>query len=200
MRICTIEGCQDRLYAVGLCNKHYLRKKIHGDPNHVEVIKFDTETRFWSKVEKTDGCWNWKGFLRTGYGCMSIKGKQIPAHRYAYELLVGKIPEGKHIDHLCRNRACVNPVHLEPVTLRENVLRGEGLTAKNADKTHCPNGHEYDRKYWNNRDKSYQRACSTCSRAKDSKQRYQEKKKLKIQIFIQTYQIKTKPIALMGIY
>src|SRR5450755_3951408 len=76
------------------------------------------EERFWARVDKqTDGCWVWTGALRTGYGTLSVSGKNVPAHRFSYELLVGIIPDGLQIDHLCRNRACVNPEHLEPVTV-----------------------------------------------------------------------------------
>lgn len=70
----------------------------------------------------------------------------VPAHRYAYESIVGPIPNGMVLDHVkqrCGNRACVNPAHLEPVTNRVNILRGSGITALNARKTHCPKGHEY---------------------------------------------------------
>ena len=66
------------------------------------------------------------------------------AHRLAYELVKGPISDGLQIDHLCRNRACINPDHLEAVTQRENILRGEGVAALNARKTHCPQGHAYD--------------------------------------------------------
>ncbi|MEE9149964.1 MAG: HNH endonuclease signature motif containing protein [Candidatus Tectomicrobia bacterium] len=98
--------------------------------------------RFWKKVELTEqDCWVWTGHLRRGYGTLMRNGEDGYAHRFAYESLVGPIPEGLTIDHLCRNRACVNPAHMEPVTHRVNILRGEGLCAKNARKTHCKHGH-----------------------------------------------------------
>jgi hypothetical protein len=105
---------------------------------------FSTAERFWAKVRKTDGCWLWQGSLRSGYGRFrGGAGPLVTAHRYAYRLLVGPIPEGLVLDHLCRNGACVNPAHLEPVTQRENLRRGTGFNATNAAKTHCPAGHPY---------------------------------------------------------
>jgi len=101
--------------------------------------------RFWSKVVATpNGCWEWRGIKRIGYGQFHFQGKQVQAHRLSYELLVAPIPEGLTIDHLCRNRACVNPAHLEPILIRENILRGTGPTARNAVKTHCKRGHLLD--------------------------------------------------------
>lgn len=101
------------------------------------------EDRFWLKVNKTDSCWEWTAFLYNGYGRFSVAHrKSIPAHRFAYESVVGPIPDGLTLDHLCRNRACVNPAHLEPVTMRVNTLRGIGPSAQNAVKTHCGAGHE----------------------------------------------------------
>jgi len=91
-----------------------------------------------------DGCWQWTGATnKGGYGSLRWEGRFPYAHRVVYELLVGPIPKGMQLDHLCRNRACVRPDHLEPVTCRENVLRGDGIAANNARKTHCPQGHEY---------------------------------------------------------
>lgn len=85
---------------------------------------------------------------RDGYGQLKVKrpdGREGTerAHRVVYELMVGPIPEGMILDHLCRNRWCVRPDHLEPVTHRTNIFRGEGLAPANAAKTHCPQGHEY---------------------------------------------------------
>jgi hypothetical protein len=99
--------------------------------------------RFESKITRQDsGCWEWTACkIKTGYGRVQMKEGPKLAHRIIYELLVGPIPEGLTLDHLCRNRSCVNPSHLEPVTMRENCLRGTGPTAINARKTHCIRGH-----------------------------------------------------------
>jgi hypothetical protein len=98
--------------------------------------------RFMSKVVIGHGpgsCWFW-GSERTplGYGSFCLRGARRRAARVAYSHFVGDIPGGLVLDHLCRNRSCVNPAHLEPVTQRENVLRGTGWAARNAKKTNCP--------------------------------------------------------------
>lgn len=99
---------------------------------------------FWGKVDKTDGgCWLWTGCLSDGYGKISWNGKNVRAHRVSYELIHGPIPDGLVTDHLCRNRACVNPAHIELVTSRINTLRGYGRFAINARKTACVFGHPY---------------------------------------------------------
>lgn len=95
-------------------------------------------------VYKPNHCWEWRGAkTNEGYGLVYINNKTIGAHRYVYELVRAPIAPGLTIDHLCRNPGCVNPAHLEPITMRENLLRGFGPPAMNARKTHCKNGHEF---------------------------------------------------------
>jgi HNH endonuclease len=122
------------------------------------------EDRFWPKVEKTIDCWTWIGGKSSaGYGMFWDGTRRVFAHRYAYELLIGPIPNGLQMDHLCRVRACVNPAHLEPVTQRVNILRGEGFHKFQLAKTCCPKGHTYtpENTYvWKNT-----RRCRECTRA-----------------------------------
>ncbi|MFC8277185.1 HNH endonuclease signature motif containing protein [Streptomyces sp. NPDC057271] len=93
-------------------------------------------------VPGQSGCLVWTAQLNhEGYGRFWLNGKQVQAHRASYELLVGPIPEGKQIDHLCSNRRCINPHHLEPVTPWENVMRGRTPAATNAAKIACLRGH-----------------------------------------------------------
>jgi len=97
--------------------------------------------RFWSKVRFTPMCWEWTASTARGYGQITLRGKWASAHRLAWTILRGPIPDGLTLDHLCRNRACVNPSHLEPVTMKVNLLRGNGACARHARKTHCNRGH-----------------------------------------------------------
>lgn len=135
----------------------------------------DPVERFWSKVNKTETCWLWTDALDgCGYGRMAMGSRttttyRVSAHRYAYELLVGDIPEGLELDHLCRVRHCVNPDHLEPVTHLVNIMRGESPVSHNGEKTHCPQGHEYSEENtrWYTRPGADRpgRYCRECARA-----------------------------------
>lgn len=102
-------------------------------------------SRFWRRVQILDnGCWLWLGNLNDqGYGRFYFQSRDTRAHVWAFTHCVGPIPPGLQPDHTCRNRACVNPLHLELVTVRVNVLRGIGPTAINARKTHCIHGHPF---------------------------------------------------------
>lgn len=96
------------------------------------------------EVDATSGCWQWTAATTNGYGRVKWNGVLHLAHRLSYEHYVGDIPDGLELDHLCRNRGCINPAHLEPVTRRENILRGVSPPALGARVTYCPNGHPYD--------------------------------------------------------
>lgn len=94
-----------------------------------------------AKIQETP-CWIWPGTIySTGYAVKKLNKRRFLVHREFYQATFGQIPLGKQLDHLCRTRACVNPFHLEPVTVKENVLRGEGITARYARQTHCVKGH-----------------------------------------------------------
>ena len=117
-----------------------------------EVEFSELVERFQSKVAvRESGCWEWTGYTdpNNGYGQTSstlTTGKTQNAHRAVWESLFGASPEASgrrvHLDHLCRNRLCVNPAHMDLVSAGENILRGEGACAHNARKTHCKRGHE----------------------------------------------------------
>ncbi len=135
MRTCSIPGCEREYNCRGWCQAHYKLWQKHGDPLGES---FPWPGRFWAKVAKSEGCWVWTGaFGREGYGRTSDgkgHGRIALSHRVSYELEIGPIPDGLHIDHLCRNRACVRPSHLEPVTQAENNRRS-------ATKSVCVAGH-----------------------------------------------------------
>lgn len=166
-RVCSVDECDGKTKAHGLCNMHYLRLRAHGHPGnaaprifrsptgicsypgcgrehhsnsfcstHARQVRrgdplseiedrslFDApiETRMAAYTDKADGCWEWRGQLERGYGILSVDGKKQYAHRLAYELSFGPIPDGLHIDHKCRNGSCVRPDHLHAVTVFENA-------------------------------------------------------------------------------
>lgn len=136
--------------------------------------RVSTADRFLAKVVKGDGCWGWSGGHNgKGYGAFHLTDRLVLAHRYAYEHFVGQIPDGLQIDHLCRNRGCVNPDHLEAVTHQENMRRG----IKGSLTTHCPKGHPYDEAN-TYRGPSGRRTCRACrSAASNASHRAQRARK-----------------------
>lgn len=168
MRVCSIDGCGRPYYGRGWCSKHYQRWFIHGDPNTLIVVRNSgsPEERFWAKVEKGPDCWIWNGARsRLGYGSFNDGTRTHMAYRYSWEIVVGPIPEGLVLDHLCRNPPCVNPAHLRAVTRQENTL-AEGslaLAKKCTEKTHCKRGHEFtpENTYM---EKGRKRRCRQCGR------------------------------------
>lgn len=133
--------------------------------------------RFWAKVQKTDTCWLWRGArTRNGYGMLSVNQRATYAHRISYELHKDAIPVGMELDHLCRVRHCVNPDHLEPVTHRENGLRGESPSARAATATHCPSGHPYNdfNTLWT---REGSRRCRECHRQREQDRWHSKRRK-----------------------
>lgn len=128
-------------------------------------------TRMATRITQSEtGCWLWTGSINSqGYGRLKWAGRQVQAHRAAYEELVGPIPDGLTIDHLCRVRNCVNPAHLEPVTQRENTLRGTCPAAMQARQERCKNNHSLSPEntyVWRR-----MRRCRTCRNARERAQR-----------------------------
>jgi hypothetical protein len=131
-----------------------------GDPRMHDV--------FWQSVipEPMGGCWLWTGPVNHDYGKTTLHQRHTSSHRKAWLVLVGEIPDGVQLDHLCKNTRCCNPAHLEVVTPRENQIRSDSFAGVNARKTHCVRGHELtgDNLFFNKGGK--ERQCRTCHNAR----------------------------------
>lgn len=126
--------------------------------------------------EHLEACWEWIAAKTNGYGVVQHNGRLQRAHRVVYELLVGSIPEGLELDHLCKNRGCVNPLHMEPVTGIENNARSDSMSALHARQTHCKRGHEFttNNTYLRSRGNKIERFCRKFCRIRDN-ERYRRK-------------------------
>lgn len=182
---CKLDGCTKPARGRGYCEGLYTRVLKGRD---LEAPMRDHSSslpeRLWARVDKTDTCWNWTGSTtRQGYGHIAGKwdvetgsSPTLFTHRVAYELMVGPIPDGLVIDHLCKNTRCCNPAHLEPVTLAENTRRG---LHKNTKKMLCPRGHAYDRivtRIGPDGVERKERHCSLCDT--DRKRRWREQQRI----------------------
>lgn len=170
---CSKVDCQRPRKTRGLCATHYAYARRTGA---IEMAKpLSDYDRFWSRVKEDGDCWVWTSHRTTdGYGCISLNGKNALVHRISWQEFRGEIPEGLHLDHLCRNTACINPDHLEPVTTRVNTLRGVGVSAVNARKTHCKEGHEFTPEntgVYKRANGTTYRGCRTCGRINAAKRR-----------------------------
>lgn len=161
--LCVIEECGRVVKARGWCARHYTQWQRTGSP----LARTATD-RFMAKVQMQPdtGCWLWAAHKDMGgYGEFSVGGRARPAHRFAYETWGGHIPEGMVLDHFaCNTRHCVSPLHVRPVTPRENALRCDSLGSLNLAKTDCSKGHPFDEAntYYYRGD----RYCRACLRAK----------------------------------
>lgn len=140
-RTCVVPDCTIDSRARGMCNLHYRRLRRTG-----RLDKPSDEERFFAHVaESPSGCWLYETVNEKGYATFSLNRVPVEGHLWCYRFLIGEVPDGLTLDHLCRVRSCVNPWHLEPVPHRINILRGVGPAAVNARKTQCVNGHPFTR-------------------------------------------------------
>lgn len=157
---CSVDGCKTAARANGMCNLHWQRNYHHGSP---EWEPKTVEERFWEKVDKSGDCWEWQGALDSaGYGVFNLGERLDRAHRITYQWAGQSIPDGYHVDHLCRNRRCCRPAHLEAVPPSTNWERGESPTAISARTGRCSRGHSMADAYV--RSDTGTRMCRTCIR------------------------------------
>lgn len=164
--VCTIPGCDTPNTARGLCNKHYRRLRRTG----TTADRPNDEARFFARIteDPDTGCWLFDKPNAKGYANFTVMSRPVEGHQWCYEFLIGPVPDGLTLDHLCRVRSCVNPWHLDPVPHRVNILRGIGPAAINARKTQCVDGHPFTS------DNTYvtpdgRRQCRICIRRRESR-------------------------------
>lgn len=176
-RVCTVTGCDRPYRARGWCATHWWRMKHHGSLDTPPKTIIPLEDRFWPKVEATGFCWLWRGAIdNAGYGVVNVGGRRVNrAHRVSYEILVGPIANGLHLDHLCRVRHCLNPDHLEPVSPAENMRRGFAPAARVAATDLCGRGHSMADAYV--RPGNGYRMCRVCQEARRKKRNHDRSKR-----------------------
>lgn len=191
---CSVADCPNKAFSKGMCNKHHLRWHKHGDPNIVISVqdKRPAAERWRDRyqVHPETGCWLWsESWLVHGYGKISDQGVDKYAYRYVYEQLVGPIPVGMTLDHLCHSRdascaggdtcwhrRCVNPEHMQPVPLAVNIARGQAPPSVNRRKVECKWGHEFTPENTYIRTDGRSRGCRACTRR--AQREYRARKKL----------------------
>lgn len=184
---CSIAGCSGDSRARGLCSKHWQAAKAAGSLPSEWVREQRKPMPMREKLERRreidpiTGCWNWTGRIEDGYGKVALSSRYTSVHKASFELWKGRVPNGTELDHLCRNRRCFNPDHLEPVTHQENVRRGalpQMMREKAAAKTHCYKGHSLsgENLVLQGPQKKF-RVCRIC-RAERQRKRYHETKTL----------------------
>ena len=166
-RTCTIEGCSRKHSGRGWCTYHYGKWRKTGDPTYATPTYFE---RLFGKIHFAD-CWEWQGSKdQNGYGTFFARpGKWQKPHRAVWEYLVGELSDDVQLDHLCRNRVCCNPDHLEPVPAWVNNMRSYSPSAFHLRKEFCPKGHQYDEEntYWRPDGKG--RYCRQCRKLTDQR-------------------------------
>lgn len=174
---CSAQNCGNKTHARKLCANHYA-KWLSSTPKESRPRNLPLVDQLLSRVVAgPKNCWIWTGKKVAGYG--HFRGKY--AHRLVYSAIVGQIPPGLSLDHLCRNTRCVNPDHLDPVTHKENVRRGN-VGKIESSRTHCPSGHEYteENTYRNRLNGSRScRACVKSRHAAENEKRKDKRKRLK---------------------